>query len=95
LRAAQWKAARYGLSGELVDVIEQHLLPSAVLIEKMLTALHPALEEEGNWDEIAFLVQQTLRQGNGAMRQYAAYQEHGRLEDVVAYIVAETSKGIA
>ncbi|HEY0752422.1 MAG TPA: carboxylate-amine ligase [Ktedonobacteraceae bacterium] len=95
LRAAHWRAARYGLSHELIDVGEQRSLPAAVVIEKMLVTLRPALEDEGNWDEIAFLVNQTLRLGNGTLRQHAAYQEHGRLEEVVAYIVAETSKGIA
>lgn len=95
LRAAHWRAARYGISHDLIDVIEQRSLPAAVLIENMLAALRPALENEGNWDEIAFLVNQTLRRGNGTLRQHAVYQQQGRLEEVVAYIVAETCKGIA
>ncbi|MBV9021057.1 MAG: carboxylate-amine ligase [Ktedonobacteraceae bacterium] len=94
LRAAHWRAARYGVSSELVDVVAQCSLPAAVMIEKMLTVLRPALEAEGNWDEIACLVQETLRDGNGATRQRATYQRTGRMEEVVDWIVTETRKGL-
>lgn len=95
LRVAHWRAARYGLSDELIDVVELRSLPAADLIEKMLGTLRPALEKSGNWEEISTLLQQTLQQGNGSMRQRAAYQQNERLEDIVAYMVAETSKGIS
>jgi len=95
LRAAHWRAARYGISRELMDVAAQCSLPAAAMIEKMLMVLRPVLEAEGNWDEIASLVHETLRGGNGSMRQRAAYQRTGRMEDVVDFIVAETRKGLA
>ena len=94
LRAAHWRAARFGLSDELIDVVEQRSLPAGELIEKMLGTLRPALEKSGNWEEISALVAQTLRQGNGSMRQRAVYQQNERMEDVVEYMVGETSKGI-
>jgi carboxylate-amine ligase len=93
LRVAHWRAARYGVSGELIDTIAQSSLPAPTMIEKMLTILQPALEAEGNWDEIASLVHETLQYGNGAMRQRAAYQQNAHIEDVVDFIVAETRKG--
>jgi carboxylate-amine ligase len=91
---AHWRAARYGISRELIDVVDQRELPAAALIEKMLNTLRPALEAEGNWEEIASLVRETLQQGNGATRQRAAYQRNGRMEDVVDFMVAETRRGI-
>lgn len=94
LRVAHWQAARYGISDELIDVVAQCALPAAAMIEKMLTVLRPALEAEGNWDEIATLVRETLRHGNGAMRQRAAYQRNARMEDVVDFIVVETKRDI-
>jgi carboxylate-amine ligase len=94
LRAAHWRAARYGIDGELIDVVEQRSLPAAELIEKMLTTLRPALEKSHTWEEISALTHTTLQRGNGAMRQQAVYQQNERIEDVVEYIVTETSKGI-
>lgn len=94
LRAAHWRAARYGISGELIDVLDQRSLPAAGMVEKMLTVLRPALEAEGNWEEISSLVHEILQSGNGAMRQRAMYHQNGRIEDVVEFIVAETRRGI-
>ena len=93
LRVAHWRAARYGLEGELIDVIAHRSLPAAVMVERMLAFLRPALEAQGDWDEIASLVDETSRKGNGAMRQRAAYQQHKSMEDVVEFIIAETRKG--
>ncbi len=53
--------------------------------------MRPALEAEGDWDEVRAQVQDTLERGNGAQRQRAAYQRAGRWEDVVDLIVAETA----
>jgi carboxylate-amine ligase len=94
LRAAHWRAARYGSSGELIDVLDQCSLPAAGMVEKMLTVLRPALETEGNWEEISSLVHEILQSGNGAILQRALYLPNGRIEDVVELIVAETRRGI-
>jgi carboxylate-amine ligase len=94
LKVAQWRAARYGIRGELIDVIAHRSLPAEAMIGKMLTFLQPALEASGDWGEIVSLVNETLRKGNGAMRQRAAYKQHRHMEDVVEFIIAETRKGI-
>ena len=57
--------------------------------------MRPSLEEYGDWDEVSSIVQETMQQGNGAVRQREVYKRTGRLEDVVDFIVAETSKGVA
>jgi carboxylate-amine ligase len=94
LRVAHWRAARYGISSELIDVVEHRSLPAKTLIEQMLATLRPTLEAQGSWDEVEALVHETLQRGNGAMRQRAAYEQNERMEDVVALIVEETHKGI-
>ncbi|MGB3205010.1 MAG: carboxylate-amine ligase [Crinalium sp.] len=94
IRAAHWRAARYGLDTELIDVEEKRAIPARDLIEKLLTFVRPALEDYGDWDEVSSLVQQTMQQGNGATRQREVYQRNGSLEEVVDYIVAETRKGL-
>ena len=93
LRAAKWRAARYGLDAELIDVTEGRAAPAAEVVEKLLTYLRPALEEDGNWEEVAALTRYTLARGNGATRQRQAYARAENFEAVVDLIVSETAKG--
>jgi glutamate---cysteine ligase / carboxylate-amine ligase len=95
LRMAHWRAARYGLEGELIDVQATQAVPAQQLVEQLLIFVQDALEANGDWDEIAMLVRETLDRGNGAMRQRAVFERAGRMEDVVDFIVAETAKGTA
>lgn len=94
LRAAHWRAARYGLEAELIDLNTEVAVPAHQLIEKLLVFIRPALEAQGDWDEVSSLVAKTLQSGNGATRQRQAYERTGRLESVVDLIVAETAQGI-
>ncbi len=95
LRAAKWRAARYGLDADLIDIEAARSVPAQELVLKLLARLRPSLEENEEWDEINALTREVLQRGNGATRQRAAYRENGRLEDVVDLIVAETVKGNA
>ena len=94
LRAAHWRAARYGLEGTLIDVAAGRTIPAPQLVEQLLSFVRPALEAAGDWDEVAALVRMTHQRGNGAQRQRAAYQRAGRWEDVVDLIVSETAQGV-
>lgn len=91
LRAAHWRAARYGLQAELIDVAATELVPAAAAIESLLAFVRPALEAAGDWNDVHALASETLRRGNGAQRQRAVYRRTGRLEAVVDSIVAETA----
>jgi glutamate---cysteine ligase / carboxylate-amine ligase len=93
LRAAKWRAARYGLDADLIDVEEEAARPAREMVSKLLAFLRPALEEHGEWDEVSALVRETLSRGNGATRQRQTYARSGSLEEVVDFIVAETRKG--
>ncbi|MDQ3753977.1 MAG: carboxylate-amine ligase, partial [Acidobacteriota bacterium] len=95
LRAAKWRAARYGLDANLIDVEAGRGAPARSVVEKFLASLRPSLEECGEWDEISTLVHELVARGNGATRQRAAYARGGRFEDVVDLIVKETAKGTA
>jgi glutamate---cysteine ligase / carboxylate-amine ligase len=92
LRIANWRAARYGLEGELIDVVGEYSIPASELLERFLTFLRPALEAEGDWELVSRLVKRTLQQGNGAARQREIFQSTQRIEDVVDYIISETAK---
>jgi carboxylate-amine ligase len=92
LRAAKWRAARYGLDAELIDVEEGESVAAHELVGRLLARLREALEEDGAWEEVGELVRATLRRGNGAARQRAAFARGDSFEDVVDFIVAETIK---
>jgi glutamate---cysteine ligase / carboxylate-amine ligase len=93
LRTAHWVASRHGLDAELVDIELERTVPAREVIEKLLAFTCPALEEDGDWEEVSALVRGTLRQGNGARRQRRAYERAGRLEDVVDMLIEETAQG--
>ncbi|MDP9411935.1 MAG: glutamate-cysteine ligase family protein, partial [Actinomycetota bacterium] len=93
LRIAHWRASRYGLDGELVDAEARRAVPAREMMNKMLAFARPALEEHGDYEEVASLVEETLEDGNGARRQREAYERKGRLEDVVDLLVEETALG--
>jgi len=68
-------------------------VPARALIETFLAFVRPALDEHGEWDEVAALVHRTLAHGTGAHRQLWAFTQAGRFEDVVDLIVEETARG--
>lgn len=94
LRGAKWRAARFGLSHRLVDLGgDLSLAPAATVVTRMLEHLRPALEADGDWDEVRRLAQRTLDDGTGAQRQRAAMATSGSAEAVVDRIVEETGAG--
>lgn len=93
LSAAQWKAARWGLAANLVDVDTAQAVPAHQLIEKLLTFVRPALEDWAEWEEVVAIAQRTLRQGTGADRQRHIFSQSNSLTEVVDYLVEETAKG--
>ena len=90
LRVAGWRAARYGLEGELLEIATGRLLPTHELIDNMLNFVRPALEAEGDWLRVSSGVARLLQTGNGAMRQRAIYKRTGSTRDVVDYVVSQT-----
>jgi len=92
LHAANWRASRYGLDAELVDAEAARAISAREMIANVLTFARPALEEDGDWEEVAVLVREKLEHGNGTNRQRRAYERAGRLEDVVDTLIRETAQ---
>lgn len=90
VQVAQWYAARYGLTGKLIDVEGKIPLSAAELVDKFLNYLRPALEKFGDWQTISNSVRHIIEQGNGAQRQLAVYQKNQSFEEVVDYIIEQT-----
>jgi carboxylate-amine ligase len=93
VRAAHWRAARSGLSGELVDPRTWRPAPAAEVVGGLLEHVRPALEVTGDEAEVRELAAAVVGRGNGADRQRAAYARRGELKDVLAAVVEATAAG--
>lgn len=91
LRVTNWQAARYGLKARLLDPRAEKIIPARQLLEKFLHFIEPALQETGDWETVCEAVERILREGTGATRQRAIYNQTGRLEDVVDFITQQTA----
>jgi carboxylate-amine ligase len=90
----KWRATRYGLDGQLLDLGREEQLPARHLITEMLEwFLADVIDELGSRRELeqAFRI---LREGTSADRQLAVYRETGDLKAVVDLLVRETAEGV-
>jgi carboxylate-amine ligase len=94
-RAAMWRAARFGLEGELVDLSGPRPAPAGVLVRRLVEELRPQLEAYGDWQLVDRLTTETLQAGSAASRQRAAARARGRITDVVDLLVEETAAQVA
>jgi carboxylate-amine ligase len=91
LRAATWRAARYGINDDLLDAEAGEAMPARALVGRFLDRIRPALVDLGDWDEVSDLVARVLAGGTGADRQRRVLAETGDLRAVLEYLVAETN----
>lgn len=91
LRSARWQAARFGLEGRLFDVRGGRPVPAHDLVRSMLDFVRPALTAFGEYDEVAGIVERTLREGNGAQRQRALAAGTADLRVLVDMAVTATA----
>jgi carboxylate-amine ligase len=91
LRAAHWRASRYGVSERLVHPLERTPQPARAVVEALVDTVRPALEEAGDLDFVTDGVESVLR-ASGAVRQRAAYERSGDVEGVVDDLVARTEE---
>ncbi|MBW0102734.1 carboxylate--amine ligase/circularly permuted type 2 ATP-grasp protein [Pseudonocardia sp. KRD291] len=90
LRAANWRAARSGLDGDLVDVAGAALVAPALQLGGLVGDLRPWLEKAGDWEQVSELADAVLARGSGAARQRRAFGRRGLLTDVVDELLART-----
>jgi YbdK family carboxylate-amine ligase len=89
LRAARWRAARYGLDGELFDPLRCELTPARAAVRRLLAELRDDLEDHGEWAEVVELVERLFERGTSASRQLRTWQRTGDWRQVAAGIVRE------
>jgi carboxylate-amine ligase len=77
LRAAMWRAARYGVEDALVDPTSGTLAPASDVLRALLEQAGPGLEVTGDGDLVREGLGRVLRDGNGASRQRRAFAARG------------------
>jgi carboxylate-amine ligase len=91
LRAAYWKAARDGLSGNSLDLIHgRGAVPAREQLGALVQRVRPALDALGEYDRVVGELDRIATQGNGAMRQLRAWRKRRDVMDVVAEAAATT-----
>lgn len=90
----KWRAVRYGLDGNLIDLGRQIELPARVLIRELIEwFIDDVIDELGSRTEVEYAFR-ILDEGTSADRQLAVYGNAGDLNAVVDHLVRETREGI-
>ena len=90
LRSATWRAARSGLTGQLVDPLSWRSRPAPEVVSLLADHVAAALDDSGDAAVVHDLLVRLLVEGSSAQRQRAVWAR-GSIEDVVDALVAETA----
>ncbi len=89
----KWRAARYGISGKLIDFGKKEEIEAKILIGELLEFVDDVLDDLGSREEINYIYK-IMENGTGADRQLAVWEETNDMKKVVDFIVQETSYGL-
>ena len=89
----KWRAVRYGLGGDLIDLAQDAERPAREAIEALLEIARPAAERLGCRTELDE-VEGIVRRGTGADEQRAIHEREGSLLAVVQWLAAQTVAGL-
>src|SRR2546423_736038 len=76
-----WRAIRYGLGGELIDLETGEVRPARAQLERLLDWVAPVAEELGAASQLA------VPAANAAERQIAPHEQAARMEEIYAGLV--------
>jgi carboxylate-amine ligase len=91
LRVAAWRAARSGLTGDLVHPLTGRPAPAAEVLHALVGHVRPALADAGDEKRVDAGIATLLRRGTGADLQRRVHEETGDLTAVVRAAVAATA----
>ena len=89
----RFRAARYGISGKLIDFGKQEEVDTRSLIYELLRFVDDVVDELGCREELQY-IHKILEMGTGADRQLKVWNETKDLKKVVDYIIEETHIGL-
>ena len=93
IKENKWRAARYGLDGNMIDFGIQEEVPTRKLILELLDFIDDVVDDLGSRHEVEYVLKM-MEMGTGADRQLHVFRETGDLSKVVDYILAETAYGL-
>lgn len=91
LRAARWRASRYGLADDLLDPLTHELRPAREVLSRLVELVSARLDADGDADRVDHGVERVLS-GTGAARQRAAHERTGSVEGVVDDLLSRTAQ---
>jgi len=77
IRLANWRAARSGLDGQLLEPLTSRPQPAADVVTTLLEHVRPALVEAGDLDRVTAAWAELRHRGTGAATQRAWAADHG------------------
>jgi carboxylate-amine ligase len=89
----KWRAARYGISGKLIDFGKQQEVEFKLLINELLEFIDDVVDGLGSREEVHY-VKKILEMGTGADRQLNVFEQTDNTKAVVDYIIEETNIGL-
>jgi carboxylate-amine ligase len=89
----KWRAVRYGLGGDLIDLEHDTERPAAKALEALVELAGPAAERLGCRTELEE-VEGIVRRGTGADEQLAVHGREGSLLAVAQWLSAQTVAGL-
>jgi glutamate---cysteine ligase / carboxylate-amine ligase len=84
-----WRAIRWGLSGELIDLRTRAVRPTRAAIEELIEWVHPVAAELGAAEYL------TVPEANAAERQIARFEEGASLEEIYAEQVRHSMEPVS
>lgn len=89
----KWRAARWGVSGKLIDLGKMEEVDTRVLMGELLDFVDEVVDDLGVRSELGY-IREIVANGTGADRQLKVWKDTNDLNALVDYIVAETEHGL-
>ena len=89
----KWRAARWGIDGNLIDFGKREEVPMRQLALELLEFIDDVVDELGSRTEVNY-IHTILRDGTSADRQLRVFRETGNLAAVTQHVVQETRQGV-
>ncbi len=95
LRVAGWRAARFGITADLVHPVTSSLVPPRQVFEATVDFTRDALVESGDLERVVDSFERLVSRGTGSTRQRQVFEETGDLRAVVEDLARRTEESWA
>lgn len=92
LRAAGWRASRFGVSADLVHPVHGALAPVREVFEATVAQVRPWLEASDDLDRVTDSFERLMARGSGSTRQRRVLEKSGDLRAVVEDLAHRTEE---